>query len=359
MPGAGASMTNIRTSVSADVVSAPVSSTPIEVAERLCSERFGLKATARRLSSERDENFHLRAPDGQEFLLKITNAAEDRMVTDFQTRALEHVAGADESLPIPRLVRSLDGDLQVLFGVEGERSRVVRLMTFIQGSILHDAKRSAAQCRNLGSTLGRLDLALRDYVHRGSGHELRWDLKHAAALRPLLPEIVDAGRRALATLFLDNFEAYALPVLPSLRSQVIHNDFQPSNILVDANAAEEVVGIIDFGDMVEAPLINDVAVAGAYHLACPPEPLGYSVALVGAFNDVVPLMRNEVEILFDLMATRLVMTVTITNWRAARHPENSAYILRNASAAWRALERCATLPRGQAQSILGRACRLE
>ena len=111
--------------------------------------------------------------------------------------------------------------------------------------------------------------------------------------------------------------------------------------------------------MVKAPLINDVAVAGAYHLAGPPEPLGYSVALVDAFNGVVPLMRNEVEILFDLMAARLVMTVAITNWRAARHPENSAYILRNARAAWRALERCATLPRERAQSILRRACRLE
>jgi hydroxylysine kinase len=99
-------------------------------------------------------------------------------------------------------------------------------------------------------------------------------------------------------------------------------------------------------------------VAAAYHLTGPPDPLGYSLALVGAFNNVVPLLRNEVEILFDLMATRLVMTVAITNWRAGRHPENSAYILRNAPTAWRALERCATLPRGQAQSILCRACRL-
>jgi hydroxylysine kinase len=352
-------MTNIRTSVSTDVVSAPVSSTSIEVAERFCSERFGLKAIARRLSSERDENFHLRAPDGREYLLKITNAAEDRRVTEFQTRALEHVARVDESLPVPRLVPSLDGGLEILFGEQEARPRVVRLMTFIQGSILHGAKRSAAQCRNLGSTLGRLDLALRDYVHPGSGHELRWDLKHAAALRPLLAEIVDAERRALATLFLDNFETHALPVLPSLRSQVIHNDFQPSNILVDAADAERVVGIIDFGDMVEAPLINDVAVAAAYHLAGGSDPLGYSLTLVGAFNDVVTLGRDEVEILFDLMAARLVMTVSITNWRAARHPENSAYILRNAPTAWRALERCATLPRGQAQSLLRRACRLE
>src|SRR5580698_35577 len=185
-------LTNVGASITADVVSASVSSTPIETAERLCSERFGLKATARRLSSERDENFHLRTPDGQEYLLKITNAAEDRMVTDFQTGALEHVARADKSLPVPRLVPSRDGDLQILFGEGGEPARVVRLMTFIQGSILHGAKRSATQCRNLGTTLGRLDVALRDYVHPGSGHELRWDLKHAATLRPLLSHIVDA-----------------------------------------------------------------------------------------------------------------------------------------------------------------------
>ena len=44
---------------------------------------------------------------------------------------------------------------------------------------------------------------------------------------------------------------------------------------------------------------------------------------------MLPLQAAELDILFDLIATRMVLTVAITGWRAARYPENAAYILRN------------------------------
>jgi hydroxylysine kinase len=358
-PAATTSDEDPRAPVAADPVSAPVSSTPTGAAERWCLELYGMKVAARRLSSERDENFHLLCEDGSEYLLKITNASESRDVTDFQTQALMHVHATAPRLPVPRIVPSLDGELEVLLGDSTESRRVMRMMSFVPGELLHNAERSAAQCRGLGEMLGRLDLALRDYVHPASGHVLLWDLKHAATLRPLLSHIADADRRALATRYLDNFEAHALPLMSSLRSQVIHNDFQPSNVLVDARVPTQIVGIIDFGDMVEAALVNDVAVAASYHIATAPEPLTYVAEFVAAFHKVVPLDADEIGILFDLMAARLVMTVAITNWRAAQHPDRSAYILRNAPTAWRGLERCAVLSREQAQFILRRACGLE
>ncbi len=347
-----------RTLVS-DVVSARVSTTPIDTAEWLARECFAVRGNVTRLSSERDENFRLNCADGREFLLKLTNAAEPGDVTDFQTRAMLHVAQADPLLPVPHLVAALDGSFAPIVRTDGEPPRVARLMTYLRGEPLHGAVRSVAQCQSLGAMLARLGTALRGYSHPAERNYLRWDLCHAATLRPLLEHIEERDRRALATRFLDGFEEHALPRLRGFRSQVIHNDFQPSNVLVEASDASLVVGVIDFGDMVCAPLVNDVAVASAYHVATAPEPLDHVSALVAAYHLNVPLASEEVDVLFDLIATRLVLTAVITNWRVTFHPQNRAYILRNAPAAWRGLERLASVNRDTARAILRRACRME
>ena len=357
LDGAGSGMTTAkRRAVVADVVSAPVSSTPSTTVQALARDWYGIEATIRRLSSERDENFHLTGADGREYLLKLCNAAEDRQVTEFQTLALLHVTAADPTLPVPHLVPARTGEVAPIIAAGDEPGRVMRLLTYLRGEPLHSAARSAAQCRSVGHMLGRLDLALRDYCHPGDGHELRWDLSHAATLRPLLELVAEPDRRSLAERFLGQFERHALPVLGTLRRQVIHNDFQPSNVLVSTADPATVTGIIDFGDMVRAPLVNDVAVAAAYHVGTAPAPLDYVAELAGAYHRVNALVPEEVDLLFDLTATRLVLTALITNWRVTLHPQNRAYILRNAPAAWLGLERFATIERSAAQRLLRRAC---
>ena len=52
-----------------------------------------------------------------------------------------------------------------------------------------------------------------------------------------------------------------------------------------------------------------------------------------AYTAVLPLNDAELDLLFDLITARMVTTLSITSWRAARYPENAAYILRNAPAA--------------------------
>jgi hydroxylysine kinase len=68
------------------------------------------------------------------------------------------------------------------------------------------------------------------------------------------------------------------------------------------------------------------------------------------------LNADEFDILFDLMTTRMVMTVVISSWRAARYPENSAYILRNHQPAWARLSQMAELSQAEAMRQIRRAC---
>jgi Ser/Thr protein kinase RdoA (MazF antagonist) len=127
-------------------------------------------------------------------------------------------------------------------------------------------------------------------------------------------------------------------------------------VVVDAADPERVCGILDFGDMVRSPLVCDVAVAASYLVTQGDGPLGGAPDYVAAYHTAAPLMASEFEVLFDLVVTRLAMTVLITGWRAKLFPANAAYILRNAPSAWQGLERLAGLDRAAAREILQSAC---
>ncbi|MRT32699.1 hypothetical protein FGX01_02185, partial [Xylella fastidiosa subsp. multiplex] len=57
----------------------------------------------------RGRNFHLRAGDGREYVLKFSHPAEDARVANFQARALRHVEQADPGLPVQRVMLAAGG----------------------------------------------------------------------------------------------------------------------------------------------------------------------------------------------------------------------------------------------------------
>jgi len=345
----------VDTSVLLDTASPELS---LRDVERMARDVFGLVGKVSELTGERDRNYHLRSGDAH-YVLKVSNPAEDPQVIDFQTRALLHIAAVDPELPVPRLLRTRTGAADWLLEGPGGAPRLVRVLSFLQGIPLHKASASRTVLRNLGHHAARLDLALRGFFHAGAGHELMWDLKHANTVRPLLEHIRNPAQRALAERVLNRFERHVLPRLPSLRAQVIHNDLNPHNVLVAPDDPSQIVGIIDFGDMVHAPLINNLAVAAAYQVSETDHPLEMVAEMVATYHRLVPLERVELDILFDLITTRMVLTVAISGWRAARYPENSSYILRNNLQAWARLTCCDTLDRTEAQAYLRRACGVE
>ena len=119
------------------------------------------------------------------------------------------------------------------------------------------------------------------------------------------------------------------PQLGQLRSQVIHNDMNPSNVLVDGNDVNRVTGVIDFGDMVFSQLVNDAAVAAAYFCRVDEDPFEEVARFLDAYTEILPLTEDEVSLLPDLILTRHLTTVMITHWRASMYPDNASYILRS------------------------------
>jgi Ser/Thr protein kinase RdoA (MazF antagonist) len=335
-----------------DVLDMPPPPASAADAVALARAHFGLQGIATALTGERDRNFRVLASDGAEYVLKVVHPAEDPAVTDLQGQVLLHLAETDPGLPVPRARLPL----AVPWQVPGQPLRQVRLYSWLPGRPLHMARPSPAQRRELGAVLARLDLALRGFSHPAQHHLLLWDVQHAARVRGLLVHLEEDGRRKLPETLLDSFEQHAVPAMRRLRKQVIHNDFNPHNVLADAAEDARIAGIIDFGDMVHAPLVQDLATACAYHIQPEGHPLQGPAEIAAAFHAVCPLLPEELDILFDLIAARGVISVAISGWRARRQPENAPYILRNFPRAWAGLERLAAVQRDEARAVFHAAC---
>jgi Ser/Thr protein kinase RdoA (MazF antagonist) len=236
------------------------------------------------------------------------------------------------------------------------------LSSFLEGQLLSKSPRSDRQRRALGAAVASFDTALQGYAHPGADHELLWDIQRATFLNEILPAAARSCPEPLRPWSLVHdalcrFEAEVRPRLAGLRSQVIHGDFNPHNVMVRVDDPGVVSGIMDFGDMVRAPMVNDLAIAACYHLDG--ETIDSVADIVAGFHGVLPLLPDEVDLLIDLMATRLCAAVTITQWRARANPDNSRYILKNTSIAWQGLKRLALMDRAQASKTLRKACHME
>lgn len=324
------------------LLAAKVPMIALDMAQDLAHRHFGIEGGIAALASERDANFCITLGDDLRVLLKITNDQESRAVTEMQTATLMHLAATAPDLPVQRIFATKSGapDVEVA-GMDG-RKHIMRLVSFLDGTMLHKARPSAALHSEIGTTLGRLSLALRGFFHPAAGHVLQWDLKQAHLLWPMLSSIADGSLQDKVARVLQRFDEHVAPELPRLRSQIVHNDFNPYNLIVDGDA-RYVTGVIDFGDMVHTPLACDLAVACSYHLGAGEYPLDRACALIGGYHSALPLEEREVALLPDLIALRSAATLAITSWRAAKHPANSAYILRNAPASIRSLDALAAI----------------
>lgn len=325
---------------------------PAEV-QALVARLYGIDGSSiQPLAGERDQNCAVETADGSRYVLKISNPSEPVPLVEFQIAALEHIARTSPSQPVPRVVRTLDGrtrDTVVL--ADGARTSV-RMLTYLEGTQIRETPRTAAQRVAMGRGLAELNLALQGFTHPAATHDLLWNVSAAHRLTVQLHSLPQGPRRTLAQAFMARFSEHVLPRLGSLRAQVIHNDYHLYNVLVAPDDQARITGIIDFGDMLHAPLVGEVATAAAFHMTGNVDPFEGPSQFVGAYQAVLPLTEPEQDIVADLMATRHLITALISEWRALRYPENRAYIMRHNPAAWEALSQMADLPRHEVRDRL-------
>lgn len=295
---------------------------PVAEVESAVEGQFGLGGVYVPLVSERDQNFRLETPSGSEYVVKITSSAEPAIVTAFHIAALRHLERITAPR-VPTVVRTLDGrdwgDIE-----HAGTPHKLRVVSYLAGIPLANAQMDQERARDLGAALARLDIGLQDFSHAGEHPRLLWDLQRANELSELLGHIPDRDVHLAVTKALQNFGDFVLPELDHLRSQVIHGDANPGNVLLDPKS-HRVTGVIDFGDAVRAPLIFDVAIAAAYLRGTGPDPLELIVPFVDAYHATKPLEDMEIALLFDLVRARLATTITLLFWRLSARHDHDAY----------------------------------
>ncbi len=314
-------------------------------AAALARELFALEASSVvALPGERDINFRLADANGRKFVLKVLHPAEDPAVAEFQALALVHIADSDPSLPVPRVVEPVRGVSRVLAQTPGDPGYRVRCVTYLPGRPLAGDASSPSLWRSLGAFVGRLDAALAEFTHPADDHELLWDLKRADRALALVEAVPDGPRRTLIRGVLERFREDMKRGIAELPMQVIHNDFNSHNLLISSTDPEQVTGVIDFGDAVRASRSQELATAAAYQDGGARHALEPAAHIAAAYHVVNPLSREELAVVPDLIAVRLALSVVITSWRAALHPEEADYILRSQATVVSNLERLAALP---------------
>jgi Ser/Thr protein kinase RdoA (MazF antagonist) len=306
-----------------------------------------------------------------------------------------HLARVAPELPVQRVIATLDGrpEITLTLGPAAGEPRLVRLTSWLDGELLGRATTSAGLRREIGATLGRLNIALRGFTHPGARWTHLWDLQNFGALRPLLDQLPESGLlpsvgralaadgrasdgpavdgslelrelaagglRAALVDCLDRFDAVVRPALASVATQVIHADFHGENLLADGR---RITGILDFGDALAGPVAMDVGQAACYQLgACGPggDLIAPALDVVAGYHAVDPLSDADLDLAAEFIVARVAARIIVSQSNAARDPANSGYLLRRTPQAVAHLAALRALPPAEIGRRLRAACHLE
>ena len=316
------------------MLDAPPPALGVRHAEEIARTRYGLDATAEPLVSERDQNFRLTDDSGAAWVLKVSNAAEDRGVVEMEVAAVDWIASVDPGLPVPVARPALDGSAVTTpwwttpapgppaSAPAGALRRADRA-----GSCGRDPPRGGGGPHRSG--------AARASSTPSAGRTIWWDQRHLPDLARRVSLTDGPERRELLGRVLERFQRRVVPALPTLRSQLIHNDVTLDNLLLDGD--DRVTGIIDFGDMAHTALILDVPATLQSLVRDREDLFEVTDAFVAGYASVLPLEEAEAQLLGDLLAGRMAQTILISAWRMPQHPDND-YIRGWAGPAWELLE---------------------
>ena len=291
-----------------------------EQASSLAGDLYGLQASAESLPSERDQNFLLTTASGEKFVLKISNSFEDAALLQAQSDAMVHVSQRVSFCQC--LVPSVEGRIIERATSAGD-TNLVRLAAHLPGVPLGETQGySSDLLRDLGYKLAQLDVALLDFDRAAIHRDFHWDLANWQTVIGAYSQLIsDDLLRAPVLNYAKVFETDVAHVLPRLRKSVIHGDTNDYNILIN-DERSEIVGIIDFGDMVHSYTVADLAIALAYVLLNSDEPVSAATQVFAGYDQVLPLTDDELTAVWGLMIMRLCMSVCIAAYQQQQRPDN-------------------------------------
>lgn len=329
-----------------------------DIASRIVQTNFGIQGEVTALAGELDLNFLIAVSPGKKFILKIANARETLENLELQNNVIRHLAKNQTGLETSEVVKSVSGQEILTLDIPELGKRYVRLLTWIEGRVFANVNPHSPQLLfRLGEMCGKLCMALKEFDHPAAHRFMKWDPSQAEWIKQYLSAF-SGDRKALAGYFYALFQDNAVSAFSRLRKSVNYNDANDYNVLVTHDAHDpRVPGVIDFGDVVFTHTVNELAIAIAYAAMGKPNPMEAACHVVRGFNSKFKLLEAEIEVLFTLVCTRLLISVTCAELNRLEHPENQ-YLQISDRPAWDLLKQLREISPAWAHFMFRNACGL-
>lgn len=266
--------------------------------------------------------------EGTNYLLKhYTDPSEYDLICE-ENRILQQLKEKELSFALPYALQDIHTYKDRSFS---------RLLPFLEGKLLSSVTQTDELLENFGRVTAQLNthlLPLKSDTIQARVQE--WDMKHTLLNFAKAHFIKNPQDRKIVTYYLDLFEHTIAPIQQELRHSIIHSDLNDNNVLIAGN---EVVGLIDFGDIAYSPLVYEVAIALTYiMMANPEDPFTKAQAFLKGYHQELPFLEEEIELLHLLIASRLCVSVCNSAQKKSQG-EDTAYVLISEKPAWNLLHK--------------------
>ena len=313
----------------------------------LVKENYGYEPTrVKQLAGYIDKNYAITTRNGKKYILKLSTSDPEYFLKA-QNLVLESLNSHGDKYP--SVIPTKEG--LVIFK-HGEY--FVRLLSFLEGNFLADViDKSSVLNFNFGKSVAEMDKELMQLeIPALAQRHLQWDLSNTLEQKSNLQYQDQPDRRRLARYFIKQFEEVVVPIIPSLRKSILHNDANPMNVLV---AGDELTGFIDFGDMVYSCTVFESAIALAYLMMEQEDPISVAKQFLKGYHEVLPLAEEELSILYYLIAARLCTTHLMSAKSRAQNPSNT-YANIDEDRAYGLLRKLISINPKKAENEFRRAC---
>lgn len=247
---------------------------------------------------------------------------DDVHLARWQTDAMQRLAPL--GLPVPAVKPDLAGRALHEHS-RGPVQVLVHVTDWLSDPPLVEVPMGRQLLRSVGETAARVAAGL-DGLEPPAATSHPWELvRTGETLRSVIGDVRDVAVGELVRSALDVFDRELAPLLSALPWGVVHHDLHDANLLVGTgpDGRMQITGILDFGDMVRAPRVTELAVAAAYAARNCTDPADALHEVAAGWSSELVLTADEARVLLPASIARLAVNVAV--WTSRMSGPRAAY----------------------------------
>ncbi len=248
-----------------------------------------------RLNSERDINLLIKGASKKQYVVKISNPKESLVQLEYQDLLINHLRLNIELRKIyPEILHK-----KILFYKDiNQRRCAVRVLTYIDGNMYAKSKICEHTEKSLGKLLALQSNQLKSFIKNQAIRKFEWDPSNIRWTKKFI-NLFKGDNKNIIKKTIDEHEKFVFKNIKNLKHAVTHGDPNDYNIVVKK---EQIIGFIDFGDSIYAPVINDLAISLSYALMGTKNFYKSIQNIVGTYNEFYKLSDQDIYSLLGLIS---------------------------------------------------------